>query len=73
MSFHCVGSLQVLAYICCSRVGLAEAEIMELLSLQWCEWAPLVNALVFERSILIERNGLVVVSHEQVTFPQYFK
>lgn len=46
---------------------------MELLSLQWCEWAPLVNALVFERSILIERNGLVVVSHEQVTFPQYFK
>lgn len=57
---------QVLSYVCCSRNGLAEAELMELLSLQWSEWVPLVNSLAFQRSILIERDGIFVVSHEQV-------
>lgn len=57
---------QVLTYICCSRRGLAESELMELLSLQRCEWVPLLNSLTFERPILIERNGLLVVSHEQI-------
>ena len=59
-------NLQILALICCSRSGLAEAELMDVLSLQWLEWEPLIKCLIYDRPILHEVNDLICVSHEQV-------
>ncbi|CAB4014994.1 nephrocystin-3 [Paramuricea clavata] len=57
---------QILALICCSRSGLSEAELMDILSLQWSEWEPLIKSLLYDRPILREVNDLIIVSHEQV-------
>ena len=65
-SFILYLNLQILALICCSRSGLAEAELMDVLSLQWLEWEPLIKCLIYDRPILHEVNDLICVSHEQV-------
>ena len=39
---------------------------MDILSLQWSEWEPLIKSLLYDRPILREVNDLIIVSHEQV-------
>ncbi|XP_028393355.1 nephrocystin-3-like [Dendronephthya gigantea] len=57
---------EILSLVACSRSGLTEAELMEILSLQWSEWEPLLKCLVYDRPILCDVNDFLVVSHEQI-------
>ncbi len=39
---------------------------MDILSLKWSEWEPLIKCLHYDRPILREVNDLILVSHDQV-------